>query len=548
MKRKTRVLAVFLILVLSVAILSGCKGADSAKDQKAGQDVSEKGRDDGEKVYGGTFIVGIPSDPTCITAALTTDSHDKFAWQPMAIGLLDYDASNNMEPVCTELAESYEFSDDYKHLTFHLREAYWTDGEQITSEDVKFTIEKFLVPYSSNMSSELANLETIECPDDLTVTLNLSEPNSALIGFWHSFYCSVLPEHVWADYTENYQECPEYQNPTVTGGPFVLDEYVSGDHLTYKKNEKYWNEEEPYIDTLILKIIPDQTTMGEALEAGEIDLAISYDECDRLRDVEGITVYDMGKELRTTVYYISMNVQSEKLADKEMRIALLEAVDQDAIIEKCFNNYGKPSYSPIPDNAAFNEIRVEPLHQYKYDSEAAKERLDKAGYTAGSDGSRGILLTVIVENNDKERMIAELLRGYWDEIGVELEIISLDRAALCERVYTERDYDICMIDGGLSSDFAATANRYVSSYTGNYTNPANMRNDRVDEIFKTVGAQDAETQKTLYAELQNEIADEACTIWLQNWAPYAVGSNIGGFPLRPDVQFDNYAGVWIKDN
>lgn len=561
--RKITALLLALVMIVGLAACGESGGettppatepGDALQQQEdATQDLDEISGNQGdeEKQYGGTFIVGIPADPAGFMGAVSTDTYDKYAWQPMAIGLLDYDAANNMEPVCSELAESYEFSDDYMHLTFHLREAYWSDGEPITSEDVKFTIEEFLLPYSSNMQNELVNLESIECPDESTVTINLSQPNKALIGFWHSFYCSVLPEHVWADYAENYQDCPEFLNPTVVGGPFILSEYVSGDHITYVRNENYWSEEEPYVDTVILRIIPDQTTMGEALEAGEIDLApsaaISYDECDRLRDVDGITVYDIGKELRTTVYYVGLNQQSEKLADKEVRAALLEAVDQDDLITTVFNGYGQACYTPIPNNSAFNEIRIEPDEVYDYDPESAAARLDAAGYPADANGNRDLTITIVCESNEKERMLSESLRSYWAAVGVETEIVSLDRAAMVERVYTQRDYDVTFIDGGLSSDFATCANRYCSSYTGNYCNPGNLNNPELDELFKIVGAQDEETQKATYAELQNLIASEASFMWLQNWAPYAVSDNVGGHPFRPDVQFDNWAGVWIKN-
>ena len=154
--------------------------ADALEQQEQGTqqlDDAQNNQGDEEAQYGGTLIVGIPADPAGFMGAVSTDTYDKYAWQPMAIGLLDYDAANNMEPVCSELAESYEFSDDYMHLTFHLRDAEWSDGEPITSSDVKFTIEEFLIPYSSNMQNELANLESIECPDDKTVVINLSQPN-----------------------------------------------------------------------------------------------------------------------------------------------------------------------------------------------------------------------------------------------------------------------------------------------------------------------------------------------------------------------------------
>ncbi len=140
---------------------------------------------------------------------------------------------------------------------------------------------------------------------------------------------------------------PGIQNPTVTEVRSSLSEYVAGDHITYVKNDMYWNTEEPYVDTVILKIIPDQTTMGEALEAGEIDLR--HARRSRMTSAtgcatsDGITVYDIGKELRTTVYYIGLNSQSEKLASKDVRVALIEAIDQEALIEKAFNGYGQPT-------------------------------------------------------------------------------------------------------------------------------------------------------------------------------------------------------------
>lgn len=564
MKKKTAALCLAFCIL---AGLTACGGQDqeqqaAQEEQTQVQDALEQEKsgiqeldqavtaDVSQAQKGGTFIVGVPADPTMMCGAFSGNTHDLYFWLPMSIGLLDYDAANNMEPLCTELAESYEFSDDYKQLTFHLKEAYWTDGEPITSDDVKFTIENVSMKYNSNMQQQLANLESVECPDDQTVVITLSQPNRDLIGFWHRFYCSILPEHIWSADIENYQSSPEYMNPTVTGGPFILEEYVAGDHATYVRNENFLDGEEPYLDELILRIIPDETTMGEALEAGEIDLAqcaaISFDECDRLRNVDGITVYDIGKELRSTVYYVSLNQQREILKNKDVRVALIEAIDQEALINLVFNGYGQVSYSPVPNNSAFTEIRVEPEERFTYNVEDAKTKLDEAGYPADGNGDRGITLTAVVTTTEKDRLLSEAIRSYWSEIGVTLEIVRLDNAAANERCWIQRDYDLTFIDGGLSTAFSACANRYCSDYMGsNYGNPGCINNARIDEIFNTVGTQDEDTQIEMYAELQNLIASEASNMWLQNWAPYAVSSNYGGFPARPDVQFMDYSNVFV---
>lgn len=546
--------AVFLALCMAFSLAACGSGstASSGTTSTAVTSAVSSTSTSAEPKRGGTFVVGVPEDPTMMCGAFSGNTHDLYFWLPMSIGLLDYDAANNMAPVCTELAESYEFSDDYMHLTFHLRDAKWTDGQPITAEDVKFTIENISLKYNSNMKQQLTDLESIECPDDKTVVINLSKPNKDLIGFWHRFYCNILPEHVWKDYVENYQDCPEYMNPTVTGGPFKLEEYVAGDHATYVRNDDYLDGTEPYLDKLILKIIPDETTMGEALESGEIDLAqcaaISFDECDRLRDVDGITVYDVGKELRSTVYYLSLNQKRDILSNKDVRVALIEAVNQEALIKLVFNGYGKVSYSPVPDNSAFSSIRIEPDEEYPYNVADAEARLDAAGYKKDANGSRGITLTCVCQTTEKERLLSEAIRSYFDKIGVTLEVVQLDSAALNERCWTKRDYDLTFIDGGLSSSFAATANRYGSTYMDkNYGNPGCITNDRIDEIFNTISSQDDATQKTMYAELQNLIASEASNMWLQNWAPYAVKSNWGGFPARPDVQFMDYSAVYQMD-
>lgn len=151
--------------------------------------------------------------------------------------------------------------------------------------------------------------------------------------------------------------------------------------------------------------------------------------------MEGITVYDIGKELRSTVYYVSLNQKREALQDKNVRVALIEAIDQEALIDLVFNGYGQVSYSPIPNNSAFTEIRTEPGEKYPYNPEDAAAKLDAAGYKADSNGDRGLELTAVVLTTEKDRLLSEAIRSDWAELGVTLKIIQLDSAAANERCW-----------------------------------------------------------------------------------------------------------------
>jgi len=500
---------------------------------------------------GGTFILGWVASPDHFFSNITSENTIHIFTDLMFPALLAYDAEKNMEPMTTELAESYTFVDN-KVLTFTLREAYWSDGEPITSTDVKFTIENFTATQSAFGAQFLKHLESVETPDEQTVVITLSEEFPMLPYFWHWHYCVIIPEHVWRDYVENYQECPEYTNPTVFGGAWMLDEFVSGSHATYSPNPDYWKENQPYLDKLIIRVIPDESTMVSALEAGEIDLIIpqglSYTEAARLAADERFTVVESGKEIRSTIYYTFFNMGAEYVSDENVRRALIMAIDQDKLIADIFTGYGKPLETLMPEGPMYDAYRITPENVYPYNVEAAEALLDEAGYLAGSDGMRGITLTYVAENSTKNVKLGESIKSFWNEVGVELEVITLESAAYKERVFTNMDFSCAPVDAGVASDFSIEARFYHSNRIGEiYGNAWQLVNERVDYIFDNVAKSSEEDKVEMYAELQEIIAETAIGIFLQNKAPYVYSNDFGGLPARPDAQFTSWDFVYWEN-
>ena len=125
---------------------------------------------------------------------------------------------------------------------------------------------KPLLNYSTTLQQ---NLESVDCPDDLTAVFNYAEPMpmdlllAAMPDLGHP-----MPEHLYegTDILEN----PHNTAPVGTG-PFRFVEYERGQYVIAERNEDYWRGEEyPYLDRIVWRFIPDSSAAVAALEAGEV--------------------------------------------------------------------------------------------------------------------------------------------------------------------------------------------------------------------------------------------------------------------------------------
>ena len=529
---KRRFLALFLGCLMLVSLLAvGSPAAfagDGAEPQK-----------------GGTFIIAVDEDPKNFLSAVSGATAVNVAATPLWPGLLAYDGEMNI--LTTELAESYEFVDD-QVLTFHLRQnAGWSDGTPITAKDVKFTIENFTTKGPFKLF--LQNLESVEAPDDYTVVITLNAPFSNLPYYFHWHYCPILPEHVWADYVDNYQECSEFAFPKVTGGAWKLEEYVSGDHVTYVPNEYFWKENQPYLDRLILRIIPDVNTEVAALEAGEVDYVLPHkmpaSEAARLSANPELTVTTSGFELRAVPRIIHFNTQNEFLSNVLVRRALAYATDLQAIIDNTMAGYGEILESTIPHGVAWDDVRITPKYVYNYDVDAANTLLDEAGYPMDAGGSRGITINYVVRNSGNLVKIGEMLKSFYAAVGVELVIQTVESAAYNDIVFVQGDYAMTCQDSGIAKDYFIEGRFYRTDFIGAQGgNIARFSDERVDEIFETVANAAPDEQKALYAQLQEIIAEECLNMQIQSVAPYAFRNCFGGLPVHPQCQLSSWDGVW----
>jgi peptide/nickel transport system substrate-binding protein len=327
------------------------------------------------------------------------------AWldQSIQVGLGTWDANNNLVPeLATEIPSTANggISADGLTITWHLKPClFWSDGQPITSADVKFTWQVETDPGNSVYSRAGYNqISSIDTPDDTTAVLHFS----SLYPGWQTLFDSgpnnqgnLQPEHILKGKT-GLEKDPFVHWPTVSSGPFVITEWVAGDHMTLLPNPNYWKGH-PKLDQIQIKFVPDAETMKAALKTGDIDFAPNFSESD-LADLPSLepaihTRVDAGPEFEH--YFFNLGVKGTGVGqsdydgfcpfkDVNVRKAIILGIDRPTIVATLL--YGKTTLpaSLWPNSYWYNTS----LTPYPYDPTQAKALLDAAGYTAGSDGIR----------------------------------------------------------------------------------------------------------------------------------------------------------------
>ncbi len=321
------------------------------------------------------------------------------------------------------IAERWEYSKDYRTLTFWLRKGVqFNDGwGEVTAEDVKFTIEFNTRPTSINVKSTLLkNISAIDVIDRYKLVIHLKEADPVL---WLSFYTAEnlsLPV-LCKKYIETVGEEKANRQP-VGSGPYRLVEYKLGDHYTFEAVEKHWLVV-PEFKTMILRLVPEEATRIAMVKTGEIDIAMELG-IDKLDDLEKAGLKTVVSKDSNTVFipfggmllpedkrYIEGYHRKDPWKDLKVREAMNIAVDRKALVKTFYRGLATPApiYATLP-----GWDKLEPI---PYDPKRAKQLLAEAGYPNGFSFK---LYTHVKE--PMLQLLAEAAGGYWEAIGLKAEI------------------------------------------------------------------------------------------------------------------------------
>jgi peptide/nickel transport system substrate-binding protein len=336
------------------------------------------------------------------------------------------------------LATGCEPNADSTEWTCTLREGLkWSDGEPLTSEDVKFTYEFVMNNKIPVYKSYFAADPTFETPDDRTLIWKTEEPSFAPdMPPW----VYIVPEHVWAEYDgKDIQTIKRVPNtPPVVSGPFMLTEWNRGQSWTMEQNPEYWGPE-PVVDRLDFRVYTNEESMVQALKNGEIDIAdgLKPSLFQSLEGQEDITTHQIISDwwLNLAFNFGGQGPNADPLPalrDHDVREAIAMAIDKQEIAEKVYQGYANPGDTIVREASTFWRYDVPAEEEYPYDPEAANQLLDDAGYTdTDDDGVRedpatGEPLHMRIPASDETTGAVDagrLIRGMLAEIGISAEIL-----------------------------------------------------------------------------------------------------------------------------
>ena len=483
--------------------------------------------EDSSSADGKTLIYG-SGDYTAINPALYEHGEINLL---LFIGLTAHDADNNIVPASSE---SWTYDEDSCTYTFTLRDNLtFHDGEPLTADDVKFTIEAIMNPDNgSENASNFEDVESVTVIDDTHVAIKLTAPNVAMLDY---LTMGILPEHLLAgkDMTTD-----DFNRNPVGAGPYKLAEWDFGQSITLEKFDDFYLGT-PKIDKIIFKIVPDNDVRAMQLKSGELDFAqITPKAAVEFEDLDGFALYKMDTADYRGIMY---NFNSEFFKKhRELPNILSYAIDRQAIVDSVLLGCGTPAYSPL-QKGPYNNPDIEKV---EYNPEKAKELLEAAGWSMEADGyyyKDGEQLAFVINNGqgdqvriDMSNICAQNLR----EIGVNATV----------KVNAETDWanqDAYLI--GWGSPFDPDDHTYKVFGTDKGANYSSYSNARIDEILREAREKATfEERLPLYQEFQEEMTkDMPYTFIAYIDAIYAGKDNITG--ITEDTVLGHH-GVGIFHN
>jgi peptide/nickel transport system substrate-binding protein len=395
------------------------------------------GAQDSEDSEQSVLRVGWGQDPQTLNPFVGLDEEDFTIWG-LTWDLLVNFSAEDLSPTAG-IAESWEVSEDQRTVTFTLDpDRRWSDGEPITSADVKYSLET-LGEEGDLFAGYTSNVTSIETPDDETVVIETSQPDARIVG---GLFIHMLPEHVWGEVpleevTTKYQ--PEI--PMVGSGPFIVTEFERGRIIRLERNPE-WTGSEPEYDEIQFIKYGTEDAVERALQLGEIDL---------VAEVQPATFEQLGTEenietLRSSspaYTQLAFNLCSEQhcpdaefnpaVQDRTVRQALAYAIDRERVNEISALGTSFPGTGILPSfYKAFYEV---PEQNYPFDPELANQMLDDAGWVQSDDGARtkdGEELSFdlyVRSESQSDIQAARLVAEMAAEIGVEfnVQVVSVDK-------------------------------------------------------------------------------------------------------------------------
>lgn len=481
---KKRIFAFMLVFVMMFSlVLVGCGDKDNKVDDNtpaASDDTNTPSGDDSQSQEDNTPAANVDADgneladkedqmlrvnwgaePPGMDAQITTASLSIELIRATMEGLVRPDQQGFIKKG-SGLAEDWEISEDGLHYTFHLRDAKWSDGTKITTEDVTFSWLRALAPetaaeyagmlYAIKGAKEYNKGEGskedvgIKAVDEKTLEVELVRPTAQFLEL--TSFATLVPSQKAA--VEKWGE--EYAadaDKIVYSGPYVISEWNHEQNINLEKNENYWDAENVKLQYINGDMINEASAYVNLYDAGDLDvIGVPGEFIDKYGESDEYKIIP-----NAVTWYLQYNFTDDLMANYDIRAALAQAIDIDNFIKTALNGVGLPAKGLTPEGMPgkngkmFDELRGD--DQLKFNVEEAKAHLAKAMADLGvTKEDLEEQITFLAGDSSASMLISQALQQMWkDNLGLEFRVENVSYSIRLDR-YNKKDYKISLAGWG----------------------------------------------------------------------------------------------------
>ena len=492
---------------------------------------------------GGQIVASIRTNPRSFNRIVTADQASDLLNLLMQGRLVRINrATFEVEPW---LAEKWESSPDDRTHTLHLRPGVtWSDGTPFTSADVLFSIRAAFDPKAGSVvgSGLMPGGSPIraEAPDSHTVVLSYAAPSGPGIRLLDML--PILPKHkletaLDAGTFAKVWDASVSPSALAGTGPFVLRENQIGQRLILERNPRYWRKtadgaQLPYLDRIVLEIVPEQNAELLRLQSGETDLTYTelrpedYVPVRRAEEKGTLQMVEAGVSTDAASFWFCLKPEAKKgdprfafVQKREFRQAISHAVDREEFAQTVFLGEAVPVWGPVtPGNKQWFTPN---LPRYSHDLSRARDLLkqigledrNKNGVVEDGKGTEARFTVLTQRGIGYYERGTAVLREQAAKIGIALDIVMLEFPTMIERMLA-CNYDAVYMRVLMTQlDPAGNLDFWISSGSTHFWNigqkmPATEWEQRIDTLMQEQAATlDPERRRTIFNDVQRIFAE-----------------------------------------
>ncbi|MCC7368253.1 MAG: hypothetical protein IT306_07520 [Chloroflexi bacterium] len=478
---------------------------------------------------GGTLVAARTADATDLDPQLTP------SLARQRITMLTYNnlfrLSNDLT-IQPDLAESWRVTPDGRQLDVALRRGVqWHPpvSRELTADDVRFSYQRLL--RDSPGRSEFAVIEGVEVLDKYHVRFVLRSANAGILA--------TMADSRWGAIVnrETVERHGNLSKVAVGTGPFVLEAWTPEHEMRFRKHREYFERDKPYLEALVLRILPDEAAIVEGLRSGTIDHAM-LEENRYHGQVADQPHLAISRTPRLGYDSLNLNQASPPFDKPEVVQAVSYAVDRAACITAAAGGF---AVQTAPATPAMKQWQLRPEQwqpTYTVNLDRARELLARAGHPNGFEAT-----VLTIPTLPTMAVNAQVIRDQLAKIGVHLQIEHVPYGQWLER-WQRKEFQATLNTTAGYADPDTAFYRAFHSKAQNWTNRNGPELDRLLDEGRAVF--EVERRKPIYDQIQLKLLEQPGQVFLFSAEMIDVAHRrVQGLSQHPTTTLWSYQNAWL---